>query len=416
MGRPVLVPNPGGAPDVPGDDVVFQHVTFLCRDACHAGFQAAEHILVAKAAGDGVQGRGQHGNGGLFQYIAADADVGGNLTAAKNLPDQRAVVLHTAACHADIPVAHALHGQAADGRRHPLHLAVRRVCPVDGDGVRLLRPRRLLPEQMLFQMAQRPRHPGGKILDFTGRPRLSGQAHQPFPLPHRIAEQGCVVLVPQQRHGDAVAAKQGVAQHPLLLGVEKGKTVHVQVGPVQIVAAGQGVRQLLHPGAVVKALGVEPGVVGGVQQRHIPQLVPRRPLQIRHPGHQRVRGDGVGAELVKELHELLQKGGAPRGSGEHRQRGGKLLQTPAQGENLAAVIQREVGKAPGLRQHPGGKGAEGQHLRVPPGGVPQGAAQVHFRLMGGMLRHQQQLAAVAAVLGDGVHAAAGLPRPGPADP
>ena len=122
-----------------------------------------------------------------------------------------------------------------------------------------------------------------------------------------------------------MAAAQGVGQHALLLLVEEGEAVQIQVLAVQIAGLGQAVAELLHAGAHVGAAGAQPGVIGGEDQRHVPQLVAHGTLHVRHMAVQRLRRDLIGVEFVGQGGELVEKGRALGGAAEHLQLGVQLL-------------------------------------------------------------------------------------------
>ena len=71
--RPVYVPQPHAAVDLPLEDVVLQLVALLWGQARKAGFQPAEHVVVLIAPADGGQDPGEEAEGRLFQDVAAAA-------------------------------------------------------------------------------------------------------------------------------------------------------------------------------------------------------------------------------------------------------------------------------------------------------------------------------------------------------
>ena len=89
---------------------------------------------------------------------------------------------------------------------------------------------------------------------------------------------------------------------------------------------------------------------------------------------------------------------------------------PVSADKLAAAVQREIGKTAHLSQHTAGKIAQAQNLRIAAGRVAQSAAQLHFRLMGHMLRHNEKLRPLLAALLYGFQHASRLSGSRPSDP
>ena len=100
--------------------------------------------------------------------------------------------------------------------------------------------------------------------------------------------------------------------------------------------------------------------------------------------------------------ELAEKGGLPGGAAVHRQLRQDLQQGLLQGEELPPGVQGHLGPAAGDGQHPVREAAEAEDLGKAAGGVPAGGAQVHLRLVGGVLRHQENLVPAAGVGSDAV--------------
>ena len=202
----------------------------------------------------------------------------------------------------------------------------------------------------------------------------------------------------------------------LLLLVEKGEAIQIQVFPVQIAGLGQAVAQLLHPGAHIRLPGAQPGIVGGEDHGHVPQLVAHGSLHVSHMAIQCLRGNPIGVKFVGQHSQLMQKRRPLRGPSEHLQIAVQLLQAAAHGQQLAAVVQRHVRQSSGLSQHTGGKALKAEHLRIAAGRGAAGAAQIQFRLVGGVLRHQQQLRAVLPLPGHGLQHTGGFAASRAADP
>ena len=144
------------------------------------------------------------------------------------------------------------------------------------------------------------------------------------------------------------------------------------------------------------------GLVGPVQQAQVPELVPGGPADLQGLLIQDLRRDLIAAKLVKEIQQLLQKGGLLGGTAIDRQLRGRLQQRFLQRQQLAAGVQRHLGRAAGDSQHPLCQTAETQHFRVAAGSGTADPAQVHLRLVRGVLRHQQDLPAAVSQLLDAV--------------
>ena len=73
---------------------------------------------------------------------------------------------------------------------------------------------------------------------------------------------------------------------------------------------------------------------------------------------------------------------------------------PVSADKLAAAVQRHLGRAAGDAQDPVPQPPKAQHLGMAAGGGAAGPAQVHLRLVGGVLRHQKNLLAPVPQLRD----------------
>ena len=281
VGRPRHIPQPHSAANVPPDHIVFQQVAFLRRHAGHAGFQIAEHVLVFKAAGHRVHGGQQQRDHRLFQNFAAAADIGGDAVPLKHRFQQWAVHIHGAAGHGYIPIAIALCRQLPDLGGNVLHLGIGGGGLVQRHRIGLFLPRRVAAEKVALQMVQGAVAVSGEILHAALHARLPGHAHQTLLLGGGIPEQ-LAAPVAQQRHRHAVTPPQRQREDALLLLIEEGEAIQIQVFPVQIAGLGQAVAQLLHTGAHIRLSGAQPGVVGGEDHGHVPQLVAHGPLHVGH--------------------------------------------------------------------------------------------------------------------------------------
>jgi len=114
------------------------------------------------------------------------------------------------------------------------------------------------------------------------------------------------------------------------------------------------------------------------------------------------------------IQQLLEKGGLLGGTAVNRQLRSRLQQGLLQRQQLAACVQRHLGRAAGDGQHPLAQPAEAQHLRVAAGRGAAGPAQVHLRLVGGVLRHQENLVPAAGMGGDAAQHRRGFAGLGPA--
>ena len=238
---------------------------------------------------------------------------------------------------------------------------------------------------------------------------------QAIPLPQGVLEQLRVRLVSQQRHRQAVPLPQRRLQNVLLHPIEVGEPVNIHVLAHQIVRLRQGVAQLLHAGAGVEPLPPQVGIVGAVDQRRGPQLIPSRALHVRHLRQQHLRRHLIGVQLIGQRHQLPQKRRSLGGPRKHRQSAAHLLQRPPHGQQLAASVQRHVRQSAGLGHYTGGQISEAQHLRIAAGCGSQRTAQIQLRLMGGVLRYQQDLRTLPPLLHCLQHPAA-LARTGAAHP
>ena len=153
------------------------------------------------------------------------------------------------------------------------------------------------------------------------------------------------------------------------------------------------VAELGHPIPGVQTGTAEPGLIGGVEQTQIRQLVVGGAVYVLRLLVQDLRGHLVASQFVEQRQHLFQKAHLLRGLPVYGHLGGRFQQRPLERQQLAAVVQRHVRDAAGDAQHPLAQPPKTQHLGMTAGGIAAGAAHVHLRLMGGMLRHQQDLLA-----------------------
>ena len=158
------------------------------------------------------------------------------------------------------------------------------------------------------------------------------------------------------------------------------------------------VAELGHPVPGVQTGTAEPGLIGGVEQTQIRQFVVGGAVYVLRLLVQDLRGHLVASQFVEQRQHLFQKAHLLRGLPIHGHLGGRFQQRPLEGQQLAAVIQRHVRDAAGDAQHPLAQPPKTQHLGMTAGGIAAGAAHVHLRLMGGVLRHQQDLLAALSKL------------------
>ena len=149
--------------------------------------------------------------------------------------------------------------------------------------------------------------------------------------------------------------------------------------------------ELLEPGPGIHVSVVQPGVIRRIQQRDIPQLIAHSALQVLYMCIEVPGPDLIGVKLLHQVRQLPQKRCPLTGPPEHPQLRRQLLQNPPHGQELSPVVQGKLRQPSRFGQHPGRQAPEAQHLRIPGRRGPQGPAQVHLRLVGNMLRHQQHL-------------------------
>ena len=209
-------------------------------------------------------------------------------------------------------------------------------------------------EKVFFQMGQ------GRVprrlhkLHGTAASRLLRHTHQALPLLQCILEDLRGRPIPQQSDSDALCLGERRKEDPLLRFVKIGEPVKIHILAPQIRRLRQCIPELLHPGAGIPPTRPEASVIGGVQQRHIPQLVPLLARDILHLGIELLGRYLVGVQLIHQGHQLLQKGRPAGRIVKHMQAAAHLLQRHAHGEKLASAVQGEVRQAAHLSQHSAG--------------------------------------------------------------
>ena len=163
-----------------------------------------------------------------------------------------------------------------------------------------------MAEEATLQVAQRAVVLSGQVRQPALDARFTGHADKALLLGGGVLEL-LAGLVAQQRYRHAGAPPQRQRQHALLLPVEEGKAVQIQVFPIQIVGLRQAVVELLHTGTGVGAAVAQLGVVGGEDQRHVPQLIAHGALHVLHMVVQRLRRDLIGVEFVGQRGQLVQE-------------------------------------------------------------------------------------------------------------
>ena len=382
--------------DVPGNHIVFQEVALPIAQPRKAGLEPAEHILVLITACHRVHGPSDQGNDRFLQDIAAAAKVHRHAVASKNTFNDRLIIPQIPGSHGDIPEAVLSRAnQREDLGSNIFRLRKRRVGPVDGCPLAVSLPGPAAAEKGGGQISQsRSGLWGGEVVDLTGNTAPLSQPYQTVPGPEPLAEDlQRAVLLPHEGNGNGFRPPKEDGDHLLLLGCKIGKSVQEHVMIVNIARFLQVIHQLGHQIPPVLSLPVQPRLIGGIDQSQIPQLLPGEALQGGVQLPQPLRLHPVSLELIKECHQLSQKGSLPGGPGIHRQLWQHLLERQLHHKELTSGVQCAIRQASGERQHPVGQQPEAQHLPVTGGGGTAGAAQIHLRLVGGMLRHQQQLGA-----------------------
>ena len=352
-----------------------------------------------------------------MQNIAAAADIGGNTAAPEYILQNRAVFRHISGRYGNVAeaVPAAAH-QPQDVGGHRLHFGIGRACLVDPNLLRFPLPNGVRAEEMRLQMLQRRIRSVGKIFHLAGHTVLFCHTKQALLLPQGVKKQLAIPFIPQQRHRDIVCLVQNHGENALLLLVEIGKSVKINILTAQISGILHMIAELLHTGAGIHGFIVQLGIVGGIEQGDRAQLIAHCALHIRHLLIQFFRSNLIGVKFIRQIRQLAQKSRTLGGLAEHLQLAVYLLQGKAHGQQLAAVIQRKVRQAACLRQHTVGQSAKAQHLRIPRGRFAQGTAKIHLRFVGGVLRHQKHLSAPGALCLDAFQHFLRFAGPCPSDP
>ena len=381
--------------DIPLDHIVFQKVALLVGEASKTGFEPAEHVLILIATCHRVQSTSHQGHNWFVQNIAAAAEVGRHAVAGEYTLDHRLVVPQVPGRHGDVPEpAEAGADQGQDLRSHILRLGKGAVRPMNRRLVAIPSPRRTAAaEKLLSQVSKacvslRSR----QVLHRAGGTCLLCQPHQAVPGTQALAEDlQSAVSLPQEGDGDRLGPAEHHSNDLLLPGGKVGKTVQKHIPAIHIARFFQVIRQLCHQIPAVLPVLVQPGLIGGVDKGQVPELLPRNSLQIRIQLPQLLRRHPVSLHFIKECHQLSQEGSFPGGPGIEGKLGQHLLKGQLHHQQLPAGIQSGIRKAAGEGQYPVGQKPEAENLAVAGGGGAAGPAQVYLRLVGSMLRHQQQL-------------------------
>ena len=101
---PPLFCGPLAAPNVPGEDVVFQAVTFLRGQAGQAGLEIPKDVIVGVAPGHGIQGSGDEGEDGLLQNVGLVRLEEGDVVLRKTIFELLPIAVHRAGGDCDVPI------------------------------------------------------------------------------------------------------------------------------------------------------------------------------------------------------------------------------------------------------------------------------------------------------------------------
>ena len=256
-------------------------------------------------------------------------------------------------------------------------------------------------EEMALQVAQGGGVPGGEGFHPDRLPLPLRQAAEAV----QGAEGGLehllfAVRLPQEGDGEAVGLAEEDGEAAALLSGEIGEAVDADILIQGVAGFLQAVAELGHIVPGVQAGAEEAGLIGGVKKAQVPELVMGGPgdglgLLVEGFG-----GDLVAPQLVEEVQKLAEKGGLPGGAAVNRQLRQDLQQGFFQGEELAPGVQGYLGRAAGDGEDPVREAAEAQDLGKAAGGIAAGPAQVHLRLVGGVLGHQENLVPAAGAGGD----------------
>ena len=127
-----------------------------------------------------------------------------------------------------------------------------------------------------------------------------------------------------------------------------------------------------------------------------------------------LHGHPAALQFIHQIQKGLEKGRLPGGTTVHRQTAGHVHHGPLHHEELPAPVQGHGLQSPGLCQHPAGQPGEGEHLGVSGCLIPQKAAEVHLRRVGGLVRHQENLLPCRTVLRHQIQHHPGFSCVGPA--
>ena len=209
---------------------------------------------------------------------------------------------------------------------------------------------------------------------------------------------------------------QDDGENILLQSVKIRVSVDVHVLPREVLRGSQRVAQLLHPRARVAPARVELRIIRAKEERYGLQLIAHCPADLLRLFVQLLRADLIGIELLRQLHQLLQKCRALGRVVEHLELPAQFLQRKAHRQEFSAAVERHVRQTARAAQNARGEVLEAQHLGIAAGRLAAGAAQIHLRAVRRVLRYDEHLRALRPLRRDGAQHLFRLAGPRPADP
>ena len=92
------------APNVPGENVVFQAVTVLRGQAGQAGLEIPKDVIVGVASGHGIQGGSDKGKDRLLQNVGLVCLEEGDVVLSKTIFELLPIAVHRAGGNCDVPI------------------------------------------------------------------------------------------------------------------------------------------------------------------------------------------------------------------------------------------------------------------------------------------------------------------------